>query len=51
MIVDQAASIQLTAGYVEDADLLVEGEESQVHRTGTGDRDPADRNSNLILSN
>ena len=42
-----STSLQLTACYVQGADLLVEGEEGKVHRTGTGEGDPADKTVSL----
>ena len=35
----QNAIISLTAGHVQCAGLLIQGEEGQVHRAGAGDRD------------
>ena len=41
----------LTAGNVESAGLLVQGEEGQVHGAGAGDGDPATTDITIVNSN
>ena len=49
MIIREGGQNGPTAGHIQGAGLLVQGEQGQVHRAGAGDGDPAILMMNTLL--